>query len=136
MAEILDAIDAVESQRGGPQEFFEVNADTAVVNLFVATDRGREVVGYLYSDGELLGPAPPQPVESGFTFGGAAVDFDPTEILGVVIDELDDPDLERFVITAHRDSTIRYEVLVRSKRGGLLAVSLSADGGILAVVPR
>jgi len=57
-------------------------------------------------------------------------------VFSAVLAELDDPIIERFVITATDDGVVRYEVFVRSERGGLLAVQVSGDGRVLGVVPR
>jgi hypothetical protein len=94
------------------------------------------VTGYLYTDGELLGPAPPQRVDPGLTFTADSVVFDADSVFSAVLAELDDPIIERFVITATDDGVVRYEVFVRSERGGLLAVQVSGDGRVLGVVPR
>ncbi len=133
--DIAAAIAAVEAADDTVM-FREVNADTEVVRMFVSSTGGPEVVGYLYAEGTLLGPAPPQSVDPGPVFAGDAVEFEPESVFGAILDELDDPAIERFVITAADDGVVRYEVFVRSERGGVLAVQISGDGGVLGVVPR
>ena len=133
--DIAAAIAAVEAVDDTVM-FREVNADTEVVRLFVASSGDSEVVGYLYVEGDLLGPAPPQSVDPGPAFAADAVDLDTDAVFGAILAELDDPEIERFVITAADDGAARYEAFVRSERGGLLAVQLSGDGSVLGVVPR
>jgi hypothetical protein len=134
--DIPAAIGAVDAASPTPQAFREVNADVGAVRMFVASDPATEVTGYLYTDGELLGPAPPQRVDPGLAFTADAVAFDADSVFSAVLAELDDPIIERFVITATDDGGVRYEVFVRSERGGLLAVQVSGDGRVLGVVPR
>ncbi len=134
--EIAAAIAAVDAASATPQAFREVNADVDAVRMFVASDAATAVVGYLYTDGQLLGPAPPESVDPGLTFAADSVDFDPDAVFTAVLNELEDPIIERFVITAADDGRVRYEVFVRSERGGLLAVQVSGDGSVLGVVPR
>lgn len=133
--DIPAAIAAVEAATDSVV-FREVNADIEVVRMFVATDGDSAVVGYLWAEGELLGPAPPQSVDPGPVFAGDAIDFDAESVFSAILDELDAPTIERFVITAAGDGALRYEVFVRSARGGLLAVQVSGDGSVLGVVPR
>jgi hypothetical protein len=68
---------AVEAARGGPQQYTEINAFDAGVNLFVAIGDGNELA-YVFHDGALDSPAAPQPA-SGAAFGtqGAALDAGP-----------------------------------------------------------
>ena len=129
------AMAAVDEARGGGVEFFEVNADAQAVNLFVASDDGATVTGYLYVDDELVGPAPARAVESGFVFTSAAVDIDPDRILGQVTEQLPDSEIGRFVITGTDQGVPRYEALVLSDRGGALVVVLTATGDVLSVIP-
>lgn len=126
---------AVDEARDGDVEYFEVNADPLAVNLFVATDGGATVTGYLYVDDDLIGPAPSRTVESGFVFTSADVDFDPDLILGEVTGQLSAPEISRFVITGTDTGAPRYEAVIVSGRGGVLVVALSATGEILAVIP-
>lgn len=129
------AMAAVDEARGGGVEYFEVNADPQAVNLFVASDDGATVTGYLYVDGELVGPAPSREVESGFVFTSADVDIDPDRVLGQVAEQLPDSEIGRFVITGTDQGVPRYEAIVLSDRGGALVVVLTATGDVLSVIP-
>lgn len=130
-----DAVAAASEQLGYELSFFEINADAQRVNLFVAGDGGATVTAYLYVDGELIGPAPPQPVESGFTFGADAIDFNSERVLDQVRADLPESELVRFVITADDAGRTRYEVFIRSRQGGSLIAVVSGTGEILAVIP-
>lgn len=130
---IAPAVEAVEAELGGPQEYFEINADERLVNLFVAADDGSSVVPYLYLDGELQAPAPSQPVAQGVTFSFDAVEFDPDTVLDRVAVDLPTATLRRFVVLVGPEGAVRYEVFVQSVQGGQLAVLVTGDGEVLGV---
>lgn len=130
---VRPAVEALEDELGGPQDYFEINADARLVNLFVATDDATTVTAYVYLDGELGPPAPPREVSAGHTFGANALDFDPVNVLASVTDELPGSSLDRFVVVGTAAGTARYEVLVRSQQGGALAVEVALDGRVLSV---
>ncbi|CAN5417835.1 hypothetical protein BH23ACT3_BH23ACT3_11940 [soil metagenome] len=130
---VLPAIEALEAHLGAPQEYFEINVDQRLVNLFVAVEGGRSFIPYLYLDGEIQPPAPSQPVEAGETFAAEDMRFDPEKVLQRVADDLPTSAMERFVILVGPDGVVRYEVFVRSARGGQLAVAVTGDGDVLGV---
>lgn len=133
VAEIAVAVEALESFLGGPQEYFEINADHRLVNLFVATDDGTTATAYLFVAGEIQPPAPPRPVEAGATFTADQIEFDPDTVLGRVADELPGSELSAFVIVVGPTGAVRYEVLARSAQGGVLAVEVTATGAVVGV---
>ena len=133
--DIVPAIEAVEAELGAGQEFFEVNATSQLVNLFVAADDAALAVPYIYFDGELQPPAPALPVESGFTFGADAVDFDEDTVLDGVSDEVPKSTIEGFSIEGGDGGIVRYLVSTRSAQGGVLAVTVTGDGLVLEVDP-
>ncbi len=133
VAQIEAAVAALERELDGPQEYFEINADAQLVNLFVATDGATTVTPYLYIDGELQPPAPTRPVTEGATFTADRIDVDPERVLDQVAEELSDSELATFVVVVGPAGDVRYEVLTRSPRGGTLAVEVSGDGAILGV---
>ena len=135
VAEIAPAIAAVEAELGGPQDYFEINATTQLVNLFVATDDRSTATAYVYLGGELQPPAPPQDVASGGTFIAEALDLDPDVILTGIAEELDDPDVTQFVIVGGPGGAVQYSAFVVSSEGGILDVLLGADGAVLGVTP-
>jgi hypothetical protein len=135
VAEIAPAMAAVESELGGPQDFFEVNATPQLVNLFVATDDGTTATAYVFLDGELQPPAPPRDVAGGATFRAEAVDFDPDTIFTGVVDELGDPAITQFVVVGGPGGAVQYSAFVTSSQGGVLDVLLGPDGTVLGVDP-
>ena len=130
VADIVPAVAAVEAERGGAQEYFEINATPQLVNLFVAD--GDQVVPYVYVGGELAPPAPPQPAD-GPTFDAGAVTFDPDTILDGVTDELPDSDVVLFTIIGGPGGAVQYGAAVRSAAGGIIDVTLAADGTVQSV---
>lgn len=133
VAQIVEAVAALELELDGPQEYFEINADAQLVNLFVATDDSTTVTPYLYLDGELQPPAPTRPVAEGATFTADQIDLDPERVLDQVADELPDSELTTFVVVVGPTDALRYEVLARSPRGGTLAVEVTGEGAIVGV---
>jgi hypothetical protein len=133
--DIGPAIEAVEAELGAGQQFFEVNATAQLVNLFVASDDATAAVPYVYFDGELQPPAPALSVESGFTFGAEAVDFEPDTVLDAVIEELPVSTIDGFAIEGGEGGIVRYLVSTSSEQGGVLAVTVAADGTVLEVDP-
>ena len=132
--QIAPAIAAVESELGGPQQFFEINATPQVVNLFVATDGGTMVTPYVYVGGEVASPAEPTTAE-GATFVADAVTFDAATILDGVTDELPDSDVARLSIVGGPGGAVRYGATVQSDAGGTLEIVLGPDGTVQSVDP-
>ena len=133
--QIAPAMAAVDEARGGPQQYFEVNATPQFVNLFVADPDGAAVVAYLYADGELEPPTPPS-AAAGETFAAEAVTFDADTILDGLDEELTDSDVVVFAVVAGPDGGVDYSATVESERGGILDVALAADGAVVSVDPR
>ena len=132
VAEITPAITAVESELGGPQDYFEINATPQFVNVIVATDGGSMATAFLYLDGDLQPPAPPE-AAGGETFRAGDLDFDPDAILAGIADELDEPTIAQFVVVGGPGSAVQYSAFVTSAEGGVLDVLLGSDGAVLGV---
>lgn len=132
--QIVPAMAAVEDELGGPLRYFEINADPVFVNLFVASDDGSAATPYRFVAGVLGPPGEPLAVGSGTTFVGSDVDLDPSRVLAGVAAELETSTIERFVVSAAADGAPRYEVEVRSSRGGRLAVVVDGAGTVLEVL--
>jgi hypothetical protein len=128
---IDEAIAAVENERGGRQQYFEINATALLVNVFVASEDG--VVPYTYVDDALASQAA-RPAE-GATFSADAVTFDADTMLDAVTDELPDATLEVFSIVARDDGQVQYGVIASSSAGGTLDITLTPDGDVVAVDP-
>ena len=129
--QIHAAIAAVEAERGGPQEYFEINATPALVNVFVADVEAGQVIPYTYVDGE-LSAAEPSDAE-GNTFDAAAIDFDPSSVTQRVTEELAGSTQDAFVIEGGPDGAIRRTVVVTSEAGGQLLVVVGPDGAVISV---
>ena len=134
VAEIEPAITAVEAELGAPQQYFEINATPQLVNLIVATDGAAKATTYLYLDGELQPPAPPQDAQ-GATFAAEAVDFDPDTVFATLAAELDQPAVSSFVVVGGPGGAVQYSAFVASEAGGVLHVILGPDGAVLGVDP-
>src|SRR3954454_16272799 len=82
VGEIDDAVAALEAKLGAPQQFFEINATTQLVNLIVALNDGKVAQPWVYLKGE-LSSAEGAPA-SGHTFAAGALDFNPETVLSQV----------------------------------------------------
>jgi hypothetical protein len=130
---IDDAIVAVEAQYGAPQQYFEISATIAEVNVIVAVDDGTQAEQARFTvDGGLTVPEPVGPA-SGSTFGADAVSFDPDVVFDQLRDELDDPVIVDFAIQGTPTGTAVYDATVASEAGGVLLVLLGPTGQILGV---
>jgi hypothetical protein len=126
------AVTAVEAELGGPQDYFEINATPALVNLFVADEGG--VTAYAYVAGVLTSEDLTGAAE-GTTFRAGALDFDPARVTSAVSAELPTSRQEAFEILGGPDGMVLYSVIVTSAAGGQLIVEVASDGTIVAVDP-
>ena len=126
---IDDAMAALETSLGGPQQFFEVNASPTVVNLFVATENATQAVAYVFAAGALQPAAEPVPA-SGPTFPSDAVGFDPELVMAQVVAQLPTSDFRLFTITGSETGAVQYKVVIDAP-GAELVVSVSSTGAIL-----
>jgi len=132
--DLIDAaLDAVENETDENTTYFEVNATSLVVNVFVAVE-GTSVVQYIYDGESLNGPTTPVTAE-GVTFVRGVIDLDVDRVLDDVLAELPDSEPQMFVITGAGTSgaalRTEYRVLMRSAKGGELAVMVDGDGTII-----
>ncbi len=131
---IGEAVDALEAELGGPQQYFEINATPNLVNLFVALNDGAIAQPWVYVDGELSS----QPGEgaNGNTFAATALDFDPLVVLKPTQEQLDDPNIDVFEIIADAQGVAHYTLVVDSPAGGQLLVTVDKNGAVQAVDPN
>jgi hypothetical protein len=131
--EIGTAVAALETKLGGPQDFFEINATSSLVNMIVALNDGKVAQPWVYFDGELSStegsPA------SGFSFASSALDFDPDKVLGQLQTELPQSSPDLFFIEGGEGGVVRYSVAVTSQQGGQLIVVVGPDGTVQSVDP-
>lgn len=132
--EIAAAVAALEAEMGGPQEYFEINATAQLINLFVALNDGAVVQPWLYVDGTLTS-SEGMDVESGGTFTGDLLDFDPDAIFTKLETEVPGATIETFYIHGDGQGNVLYGAFVTSARGGGLEVILGPDGSVKSVDP-
>lgn len=139
------ALDAVEKVAGTDLNFFEVNATTELVNIFVATDLDGKpnddglpdaVVHYVFTEKDGLEAAPDPVGANGPTFIRSALDYDPKTILTKVLSELPKSTPQMFVMTAAGTAeastgTVQYRLLMQSTQGGQMSVVLTNTGEIV-----
>lgn len=134
-ADLSAAVAAVEEERGGPQEYFEVTALPTLTNVFVAIDGATAAVPYVYRDRRLEPPGPTLEGASGNTFRAASIDVDEERVLTRVLAELPDATIESLSVEGSPGAGVRYVVSARSSEGGLLEIVVTRDGGIVSVDP-
>jgi hypothetical protein len=143
--QIETALNAVEQKAGADLEFFEINATTELVNIFVATDLDGipnadglpdAVVHYVFTEKDGLETAPDSVGANGPTFARIALDYEPSTILRKVLSELPDSTPQMFVLTAAgtaAESTgiVQYRLIMQSSQGGQMSVVLTNSGEIV-----
>jgi hypothetical protein len=134
VVDVLAAIEAVETELGGPQEFFEITASAQLTNVFVAVDGATAAVPYLYVDGELEVPGPVQEGATGSTFTAEDVDFDPAAITSGVAAELPETSIDALSVYGDGTGAV-YVLAATSEAGGLLDIVVTGDGAVVSVDP-
>lgn len=134
VTDVLAAVDAVESELGAPQAFFEVTSNARFTNVFVAVDDGSAAVPYLFVDGELQPAAPQVDGASGDTFTRSDVDFDPDRVVGVAQAQLPEATVDSLSVYGSGIG-VTYVLSATSASGGILDVVVGADGSVLSVEP-
>lgn len=132
ISDIDDAIDAIEVELGGAQDYFEVSAGLEAVTVVVATDDASTATTFSFADGTLSGPGEPVGAD-GATFRANAVAFDEGVIFDRVRTELDDPVIIDFAVQGGPEGTVVYDASVATDDGGVLLVLLGPDGTIQGV---
>ncbi len=130
---IHDAVTALEAELGSPQQYFEINATSHLVNLIVALNGGTVARPWVYLDGELSSSAGSD--ASGNTFAASALDFDPAKVLSKLQAELPQSRPDLFFVEGGPGGTVRYSVAVTSSQGGQLVVVVGPDGTVQSVDP-
>ena len=130
---IREAVTALETQLGGPQDYFEINATSSVVNLFVALNNGAIAQPWVYLDGE-LSSTEGQPAD-GNTFRADALTFDSDTLLTKVAEQLPKAALDAVEILGGPNGAVQYTVIVTSTNGGQLLVVVGPDGAVISVDP-
>lgn len=128
---VAPAVAALEAQLGGPQRYFEINVQGAVVNLFVAVDDATAAQPWAYIDGALSSVAA-QPAQ-GQTFPASSVQFDPDTLLDQVTSELPEAVARALEIVGGPDDAVQYTAVMISSGGSQILVQLAPDGTVLGV---
>jgi hypothetical protein len=130
---IDDAVAALQTKLGGPQQFFEINATSKLVNLVVSLNDDKMAQPWVYVDGELTSTAPAD--ATGFSFAASALDFDPDKVLSKLQAELPESSPDLFFVEGGEGGIVRYSVAVTSRQGGQLIVVVGPDGTVQSVDP-
>lgn len=134
---IRPAVAALETQLGGPQRYLEVNATPTLVNLFVAVSNATQAVAYVYVDGKLSEPAPPEQVKADApTFGASDIVFDEATVLNPLLVALPKTTYRVFSVVGIVGGGVSYLVSMQSSQGGDLEVPVRADGSIIGAVQK
>jgi hypothetical protein len=128
---IDDAITALETKLGAPQQYFEINATAQLVNLFVALNDDKLVQPWVYLDGELSSTEAHE--ATGFSFARTALDFDPDKVFSGLQAALPQSRPDVFFIEGGQGGIVRYSVTVTSEQGGQLVVVVGRDGAVQSV---
>jgi hypothetical protein len=130
---IDDAIESVEQHYGQSQRYFEISATLNEVVVIVAVDDATVAEQARFSaDGTLSDPVRMGPAgAASFTADDVGVDVD--VIFDRIADELNDPVIIDFAITASGSGAVLYDATIASESGGILLVLLGSDGRILGV---
>jgi hypothetical protein len=139
--DIDEAISAVGEHFDADVDFYEINATSDGVNLFVSTtgaDDSPAVVQARFTRAGGLVVADESVPADGPVFRGSAVEFDPDSIIETAISELSTAQPRMFIITALGDAAsgspsdrVSYRLIMESQRGGRLVVFLDSRGTVL-----
>ncbi|MBI5088783.1 MAG: hypothetical protein HZB15_07990 [Actinobacteria bacterium] len=132
---IETAIEQVEAELGGPQQYFEINATDLLVNLFVSVEDGTQVKPYVFIEDELNSRDPLDGTPQGFTFAASAVEFDAQKVTSCVTAQLPESQATAFEIVADAQGNPMYSVVTTSAQGGQLIVAVNGQGQVLSVDP-
>jgi hypothetical protein len=129
--DVTAAIAAVEAERGGPQQYFEINTTSLLVNLFVADTAAGTAVPYVYVGGA-LSHQDGTPAQGG-TFTAADLVFDPQRVTSCVRAQLPESSLDQFLVQGNGQGAVQLSVITSSPQGGQLVVTVNGDGLVLGV---
>jgi hypothetical protein len=131
---IAAAVAELEAKLGGPQQFFEINATSQVVNIWVALNNRTLAQPWVYLGGELSSTEPES--AQGATFVASSLPTDPTVLLSQVSKELPGSQLDLIEIRGGPAGAVQFTVAVTSSEGGQLLVEVGPDGKVLSVDPN
>ena len=127
------AVAAVEAQRGGPQQYTEINAFNQGVNVFVSTGNGSELA-YIYTKGALQAPGSPEQASgTPFTTVGASLDIGP-RLLTDVKKRLPEVVPVSIALVQRPDAGVVWDVGVLGEKGGKIDMLYTPAGVFLGPV--
>jgi len=130
---VAPAIAAVETERGGPQRYTEINVNPEGVTLFVAVDDASEVAYFF--DGVLDTGAAPAPLTgTPYTLDGVGRELPPDLVRRTQAD-LPGSQVTQLALVTTPDLGLVWALASRSARGGMLNVFYSPSGELLSAVP-
>ena len=132
--EIYAAVKALETKLGAPQQFFEINATSNLVNLIVALNDGKVVQPWVYLDGELSSTEGSASHRSHLRQFGARLRL-PTRCSASCKPNSRSRGPICSSSRAVRGGTVRYSVAVSSTQGGQFVVVVGPDGTVQSVDP-
>ena len=130
IGEIPAAVEALETELGGAQDFFEINADPGKVTLWIAADEATTATPYVFADGELSQADDPQEADGETFTADEGLTFDSETVLDQVLQDFGD-NVQQFSIVGGAGDAVRFGVIVQSDRGGRLDVGLGSEGEVL-----
>jgi hypothetical protein len=133
IADILPAVDALETLLGGPLDYVEINADSQIVSLIVFDATTSQAIPYRYLRGEIARVGEPFAISGGQPLRAEWINFDPSTMFDAVRSEVPEANIVGFVILAGAGETATYEAFLQSRQGGQILVSLGPEGQVLSV---
>ena len=136
LADVAPAVAAVESGRGGPQRYTEINVGIGLVNLFVAVGDGTELA-FVYRKGKLEDPGPAQASPAGSTtFAldevslGSVADFD-----RLLARQLPKSHLTTLALLDAPPLGLSWQAGMAGGKGSNFQVAISPTGQIVGALP-
>jgi hypothetical protein len=133
LTNLATAVAALETELGGPQRYFEINATARVVNLFVALNDGKVAQAWLWVDGELSSQE--GQAASGGTFAASDMQYEADKVFTEIRSKVPEAILESFYVNGDGTGSTLYGVLATAQCGGGLDIVVGPTGAVKSVDP-